>query len=129
MIWFKLLVMSMMFTIQQNMSTYICIFIYSCMYDLFFSFKCKTFGQQFRRSNGRFTRRVTVECQADKTWSPIDLPCECKLSNGINQKKSFLVYFLKLAVLYQQQINSSIQLRKNSIEIFGVFMYMRLFIN
>ena len=45
-----------------------------------FRFKCKTFGMQFMDSDGSFINSYDVTCLENKTWSGLDLPCQCRIN-------------------------------------------------
>ena len=47
-------------------------------YGTKYKYKCKEFGKNFQKTDGTFQDVFTVNCESTKTWTSVNLPCQCK---------------------------------------------------
>ena len=47
-------------------------------YGTRYYYKCKEFGKNFQKNDGTFQSYFTVSCESTKSWTSVNLPCQCK---------------------------------------------------
>ena len=47
-------------------------------YGTKYEYTCNEFGKNFQKADGTFQSVFTVSCESSKTWTSVNLPCQCK---------------------------------------------------